>query len=254
LPDNVLLHHFHLGLRKEDALHLDIALGGSFSYKTISEGKAILEKILENTPYIGIFDEFPEEEVEPSPDQQEEAHTTESKPKIPSNPSDNLVAKEPPTKGIDHTLEDDVTSAPLFPFEIEVDLFEDFGNASQLLVQVKPLVHSTPLEDDDGPHNDAFLLEHIKGLSAIMSREWLAETELSTKVARIISSLDVLTCILKKTTIEAHYSPTVGMNIISKALAEKLYPNESMIPSHKLLRIPSGVTLESYGVRRSIPL
>jgi hypothetical protein len=44
------------------------------------------------------------------------------------------------------------------------------------------------------------------------------------------------------------------MNIISKALAEKLYPNKSLIPSHKLLKIPSRVTLESYGVIRSIPL
>jgi hypothetical protein len=157
LPNNVLLHHFHLGLRKEDALHLKIALGGSFLHKTISEGKVILEKILENTPYIGVFDEFPEEEVEPRPDQQEEAHATKSKPKIPLNPSNNLVAEEPPTKGTDHTLKDNETSPPSFSFEIEVDLFEDFGNASKLPVQVKPLVHSTPLEDDDGPHNDAFL-------------------------------------------------------------------------------------------------
>jgi len=119
---------------------------------------------------------------------------------------------------------------------------------------VKPLVHSAPFEDDDGPHNDSFLFEHIKGLSAIMSHGWLVETELSTQVARIIAPSDVLTCILKKTTIEAHYSPTVGMNIISKALAEKLCPNESLIPSNKLLGIPSGVTLESYGVIRSIPL
>jgi hypothetical protein len=44
------------------------------------------------------------------------------------------------------------------------------------------------------------------------------------------------------------------MNIISKALAKKLYPNESLIPSHKLLRIPSGVNIESYEVIRSIPL
>jgi hypothetical protein len=58
----------------------------------------------------------------------------------------------------------------------------------------------------------------------------------------------------KKKTIEADYNPTVGMNIISKALAKELCPNESLIPSHKLLRTPSGVTLESYGVMRSIPL
>jgi hypothetical protein len=38
-------------------------------------------------------------------------------------------------------------------------------------------------EDDDGPHNDSFLMEHSKGLLAIMSREWLAEIELSIEVA-----------------------------------------------------------------------
>ena len=79
-------------------------------------------------------------------------------------------------------------------------------------------------EDDDGPHNESFLMEHIKVLSAIMSQKWLAEMELSTEVARIIAPLDVLTCILKKTNIEAHYSPTVGMNIISKALAKNFAP------------------------------
>ena len=44
------------------------------------------------------------------------------------------------------------------------------------------------------------------------------------------------------------------MNVISKALAEKLCPNESLIASHKLLKISLGVILESYGVMRSIPL
>jgi hypothetical protein len=181
LPDHVLLHHFHLGLRKEAALHLDISLGGLFSHKTTSEGKDILEKIIENTPYTGVFDEFPEE-VEPSPDQQEEERAT--KPEIPSNSFDDLVAKEPPTKGMQHILEDDEPHPSLFPFEIEEDLFDDFGNALNLLVQVKPLVHSAPFEDDDGPHNDSFLMEHITGLSAIMSHEWLVEIELSIEVAK----------------------------------------------------------------------
>ena len=181
LLDHVLLHHFHLGLRKEAALHLDISSGGSFSHKTISEGKAIQEKILENTPYTGVFYEFPREEVEPNPDQQKEAHVTESK--ILSNSSDNLVVVEPSIEGTQHILEDDEPHPSMFPFVIEEDPFEDFGNALNLLVQVKPLVHSTPFEDDEGPHNDSFLMEHIKGLSAIMSHEWLVKMELSTKVA-----------------------------------------------------------------------
>jgi len=94
-----------------------------------------------------------------------------------------LVPKEPPIEGTHDTLEDDEPHPSMFPFEIKEDLFEDFGNASNLPVQVKPLVHSAPFEDDNGPHNDSFLMEHIKGLSAIMSHEWLAETELSTEVS-----------------------------------------------------------------------
>ena len=62
-----------------------------FSHKTVSEGKIILDKILENTPYTGIYDEFPEEEVEPSPEPEEEACATELE--IPIDPSHDLVAK-----------------------------------------------------------------------------------------------------------------------------------------------------------------
>jgi hypothetical protein len=35
---------------------------------TPSEGKVVLGKILENTPYTGIFDEFLDQEEEPKPD------------------------------------------------------------------------------------------------------------------------------------------------------------------------------------------
>ena len=82
----------------------------------------------------------------------------------------------------------------------------------------------------------------------------MVDAELSTEVARIIAPSNVLSCFLKETIIEAHYCSTVGMNIISKALAEMLCPNESLIPSHKLLKIPSGVILESNGIIKSIPL
>ena len=164
------------------------------------------------------------------------------------------LPKNPPVEGTHHTLVDDEPYPSSFLFEIGEDLFEDFGNAWKLPVQVKPLAHFVSSEDDDGPHNESFLLEHIKGLSAIMSHEWLVKAELSTEVARIIAPSDILPCVFKGTTIEAHYCPTVGMNIILKALAEKLCPNESLIPSHNLLKILSGVILESYGVMWSIPL
>jgi len=85
------------------------------------------------------------------------------------NPIYDLVAEEPPTEGTHGILEDDEPHPSMFPFVIEEDLFEDFGNASNLPVQVKPLAHFVLSEDDDGLHNDSFLMEHIKGLSTIMS-------------------------------------------------------------------------------------
>ena len=47
---------------------------------TPSEGKVVLGKILENTPYTGIFDEFPDEEEEPKPDTFSEQKPIEEKP------------------------------------------------------------------------------------------------------------------------------------------------------------------------------
>jgi hypothetical protein len=47
---------------------------------SFSEGETILPKILENTPYMDIYDEFPKEEKEnePSPEPKEEEYATES--------------------------------------------------------------------------------------------------------------------------------------------------------------------------------
>jgi hypothetical protein len=54
-----------MGLDNESAKFLDTSSGGSFSHLTLSEGKNILGKLLENTPCTGIFNEFPDEEEEP---------------------------------------------------------------------------------------------------------------------------------------------------------------------------------------------
>ena len=51
IPDHVLLQHFWLGLNNDTAQQLDITTGGSFAYKTTSEGMALLDRILENTSF-----------------------------------------------------------------------------------------------------------------------------------------------------------------------------------------------------------
>ena len=69
----MLLHHFWLGLSKEFALQLNIATGGSFTHKTIVEGKALLDRILENTPPLEPL------HVEPEPSH-EEVSSAEAEP------------------------------------------------------------------------------------------------------------------------------------------------------------------------------
>jgi hypothetical protein len=127
LSDHILLNHFYHGLTKEAALHLDISSGGSFTHMSFSEGEAILEKILENTPYTGIFYEFPKEEkeVKPSPDQQEEIRATEFE--IPLDSSNDLVVKESPTTKTQNMLEDDEPHPSTFLFEIEDGLLKILG-------------------------------------------------------------------------------------------------------------------------------
>jgi hypothetical protein len=55
IPNHVLLQHFLLGLSKKSDLQLDIAVEGSFTHKTTTEGEALLDRILENTPLLEQF-------------------------------------------------------------------------------------------------------------------------------------------------------------------------------------------------------
>ena len=51
IPDHVLLQLFWLGLNNDTAQQFDITTGGSFAYKTTSEGVKLLDHILENTSF-----------------------------------------------------------------------------------------------------------------------------------------------------------------------------------------------------------
>ena len=173
MPNHVLLQHFHYGLSKEVALFLDISSGRSFSHKTVSEGKIILDKILENTPYTSIYDEFPKEEVETSSEPEEDAHATELE--IPIDSSHDLVAKKPSDKGMQNQIEDDGTSPIELPFEFKEDLFEYYGNTSIFPVQAGPIAKTTSTD----LYEESVHIEHIKSLSSVMSYEWMREAELS---------------------------------------------------------------------------
>ena len=134
----MLLQHFWLGLSKESALQLDIAVGGSFNHKTIAEGDALLDRILENTPPLESLYVGPKSShVEVSSAGLKQYH-----PFRDPHPNQKLRGLQP--------LE--------FPF-FEDEFHENFINASKYSYQKRPPVPATPLD----PLDKEFLRESIRG-------------------------------------------------------------------------------------------
>jgi hypothetical protein len=84
IAEPVLLQHFRDGLRSKSAVFSDSSSGGSFAHLTLSQCKDILGKILENIPYTGVFDEFPNEEEEPMPNTISKPKPLEEEPIFPT--------------------------------------------------------------------------------------------------------------------------------------------------------------------------
>jgi hypothetical protein len=118
IPDHVLLQHFCLGLSKQSTLQLDTTAGGSFTHKTIAEGEALLERILENTSFTKSLPV-----VEPS--SHEEVPLTKSAPLLLTY-LDSTTEPSPKPK----IMDEEEIQPPEFSFEFEDDLFKDFENTS----------------------------------------------------------------------------------------------------------------------------
>ena len=117
-------------------------------HKTIEEGEALQDCILENTPPLEPLC------VEPI-FRHEEASSAEAKPTTYIQGSS--PEPEDPEEGFQ----------PLDLAPFEDDLFEDFGNTSNYSCQKKPPVPVTTLD----PLDKEFLRESIKELTVIMSNE-----------------------------------------------------------------------------------
>ena len=132
IPDHVLLQHFWLGLNNDIAQQLDITAGGSFAYKTTSEGVALLDRILENTSFTE-----PLPVVQPS--SQEEVSIAEPIHSLVTH--DELSARLSPEP---EDPEEEEMPPPEFPFNLEEDIFYDFGNTTLYPLQKRPLVPLDP--------------------------------------------------------------------------------------------------------------
>ena len=54
-----------------------------------------------------------------------------------------MVVEKPPDKGMQNQLRDNEPPPLEPPFEFEEDLFEDYGNASNFLIQTRPIAGTT---------------------------------------------------------------------------------------------------------------
>jgi hypothetical protein len=127
-------------------LQIDVAVGGSFTHKTMVEGEALLDRILENSPLL-----------EPIHVEPEQKHEEVSSIEAETNTSIERPSPEPEAQDKD-----------LLYFEDE--FFEDFRNISKYGYQKRPPIPTTPLSPDD-------LRKSIKELTAIMSTKWSQEGE-----------------------------------------------------------------------------
>ena len=155
-----------MGLNNDTAQQLDINVGGSFAYKTTSEGVALLDRIMENTSFTE-----PLPIVQPS--SQEEVSIAEP---IYSLVTHDESPAEPSPEPEDR--EEEEIPPPEFPFNVEDDIFYDFGNTTLYPLKKRPPV---PL-DPSGGLDKASLRETVKRVTAIMSNEWVQEGETSFEI------------------------------------------------------------------------
>ena len=74
--------------------------------------------------------------------------------------------------------EEEEIPPPEFPFNIEEDIFYDFGNTILYPLQKRPPV---PL-DPPGDLDKVFLKETVKRVATVMNSEWIQEGETSSEI------------------------------------------------------------------------
>jgi hypothetical protein len=245
-----------MGLDVESAKFLDISSGGSFSHLTLSEGKVVLGKILENTPYTGIFDEFPDEEEEPKPDALSEPKPIEKELiflTIQSKEDCTPLTKtwftdEPfqPYREVDYPSCD-------FVYEFYDELFDKHWTEKSFPRRERDSTHEREEVLIPNPEEVERRRQRLEYVSAISSREWLREIEVLDQVIQLYPELKLLSCQVGNLSYQdVFYDPRVDINIIPKSLVSEAFPDEPPSFSQKRLRWISGQTIETEGILRVV--
>ena len=95
----------------------------------------------------------------------------------------------------------------------------------------------------------------IEGLSMIISKEWTEEAEASSSIIQIYHRPRILLCSIGDAVPqETFYNPKVGVNVMSKTLANHIAPKEPLTSSRKHLKWIDGQIVESQGILRVVPM
>ena len=119
----------------------------------------------------------------------------------------------------------------------------ELGNASSMPKEHKCICSKS----------EAFIPEvssQIEGLSAIISKEWTEEAEAFSSVIQIYCDPRLFFCTIGDACWpqEAFYDPRVGVNIISRALADHISPEQPLTLSCKDLKWMDGQIVECQGI------
>jgi hypothetical protein len=106
--------------------------------------------------------------------------------------------------------------------------------------------------------SEAFISEatsQIESLTVIMSKEWIEEAESSSSITQIYRDFRILLCTIGDAKPqEAFHDPKVGVNVMSKTMADHIAPEEPLTFSHKHLKWIDGQVVESKGIFRVMSL
>ena len=89
---------------------------------------------------------------------------------------------------------------------------------------------------------------------AIISNEWLEESELCSDVIRLDSPSTSIRCQINKTLFDALYNLVVGVNVMSASFVQDLLKDMPLTPRTKLLKSLSGHILPSLGILYVLPI
>jgi hypothetical protein len=205
-------------------------------YKTVFEAKTILERVLNSTQYTEVFDDPPEPANQCTKRQQLRILSAIFS---PPPPHIEEITKPPKSPNQEPLLED----MPMFILDLfSEEEYIELGHVSNMPKEHKFICS----------RSEAFIPEatsQIEGLSAIMSREWTEEVESCGSIIQIYRNSRILFCAIRDTfPQEIFYDPKVGVNIMSRTLADHISPEQPLTFSRKHLKWIDGQIMESQGI------